>query len=98
MPGCRAVGLSGASSPSSKLNRALEDFRASYGFPGATAAIALPDGTVVAAATGLADIENARAMTPETPVLAASIGKTFIAATVLALEGDGHLPRADRLA
>jgi D-alanyl-D-alanine carboxypeptidase len=63
--------------------------------PGATAAIALPDGTVVTAAVGLADVENARPMTPDTPMLAASIGKTFVAATVLALESEGLLSRAD---
>lgn len=80
------------------LAATLEDFRARHGFPGATAAIALPDGTVVTAATGLADVEFGRRMTPETPMLAASIGKTFVAATVLALESEGHLSQADRLA
>jgi D-alanyl-D-alanine carboxypeptidase len=34
-------------------------------------------------------------MTPDTPMLAASIGKTFVAATVLALESEGLLSRAD---
>ena len=66
-------------------------------FPGATAAIALPDGTVMTAATGLADVEAGRAMTPETPMLAASIGKSFVAATVLALESEGRLSRDDLL-
>jgi D-alanyl-D-alanine carboxypeptidase len=61
-------------------------------------AIALPDGTVVTAATGLADVEFARGMTPDTPMLAASIGKTFVAATVLALESEGRLRQADLLA
>jgi len=79
------------------LASVLEDFRARYGFPGATAAIALPDGTVVTAATGLADVENGRAMTPETPMLAASIGKSFVAAVVLALEDEGRLSRDDLL-
>jgi D-alanyl-D-alanine carboxypeptidase len=37
-------------------------------------------------------------MTPDTPMLAASIGKTFVAATVLALESEGLLSRADRVA
>jgi D-alanyl-D-alanine carboxypeptidase len=36
-------------------------------------------------------------MAPATPMLAASIGKTLVAATVLALEGDGALSRADLL-
>jgi D-alanyl-D-alanine carboxypeptidase len=83
---------------SADLAATLEDFRARYGFPGATAAIALPDGTVAAAATGLADVEFGRGMTPDTPMLAASIGKTFVAATVLALESEGHLKQTDLLA
>ena len=83
---------------SARLNATLEDFHVRYGFPGATAAIALSDGTVATAATGLADVESGRAMTPETQMLAASVGKTFVAATVLALESEGHLSRADLLA
>ena len=80
-----------------RLGATLEAFRAAYGFPGATAAIALPDGEVVTAATGLADVEAGRAMTPGTRMLAASIGKTFVAATVLALESEERLSRADLL-
>jgi D-alanyl-D-alanine carboxypeptidase len=83
---------------SAGLAATLEDFHARHGFPGATAAVALPDGTLVAAATGLADVEFGRRMTPETPMLAASIGKTFVAATVLALESEGRLSQGDRLA
>ena len=73
----------------------LSDFRARYGFPGATAAVALPDGTVLTAATGLADLEAQRQMQPDTPMLAASIGKSFVAATVLSLETGGLLSRSD---
>jgi D-alanyl-D-alanine carboxypeptidase len=80
-----------------RLAATLDEFRERYGFPGATAAIALPDGTVTTAATGLADVEAGRAMTPETPMLAASIGKSFVAATVLALEDEGRLSRDDLL-
>jgi D-alanyl-D-alanine carboxypeptidase len=80
-----------------RLTSVLEEFKERYAFPGATAAIALPDGTVVTAATGLADVEAGRAMTPETPMLAASIGKSFVAATVLALESEGRLSRDDLL-
>lgn len=82
---------------SERLEATLQDFQAQYGFPGATAAIALPDGSVASASTGLADIEARIAMTPETPMLAASIGKSFVAATVLMLESEGHLSRADLL-
>jgi len=80
-----------------RLGQTLEDFRIVHGFPGATAAIALPDGTVMTTATGLADVQSGRAMTPETPMLAASIGKTFVAATILSLESNGLLARSDLL-
>jgi D-alanyl-D-alanine carboxypeptidase len=83
---------------SARLDATLNDFRSRYGFPGATAAIVLPDGSVATAAAGLADVEVGRVMTHETPMLAASIGKTFVAATVLALESEGRLSRADLLA
>lgn len=83
---------------SERLDATLQDFHARDDFPGATAAIALPDGSVATAAAGFADIEAGRAMTPETPMLAASIGKSFVAATVLALENEGRLSRADLLA
>jgi D-alanyl-D-alanine carboxypeptidase len=82
---------------STRLGAILENFRERYDFPGATAAIVLPDGTLVTEAVGLADIENDRSMTPKTPMLAASIGKTFVAAVVLDLEREGRLSRADSL-
>lgn len=81
-----------------RLANTLDAFGDRYAFPGATAAIVLPDGRVVAAATGLADVENGRAMRPDTPMLAASIGKSFVATTALALEADGVLGRDDLVA
>ena len=51
-------------------------------------------GTVV---TGLADIEKKQPMTTECRMLAASIGKTFVAATTLALAKDGVLTLDDSL-
>ena len=77
------------------LQSVLDTLHDRYGFPGATAAIALPDGTVIAAATGLADVEVGIPMTPDSRMLAASIGKTFVAATVLALENEGLLRQSD---
>ncbi len=62
-----------------------------YGFPGATAAYILPDGTTECFATGLADIEQSTPMSVDSRMLAASIGKTFVAATVLALVHEGAL-------
>ncbi|MDF0603844.1 serine hydrolase [Psychromarinibacter sp. C21-152] len=81
-----------------RLRDTLEAVRERYDLPGATAAIVLPDGTLATAATGLADVEAGRAMTPGTPMLAASIGKTFLAATVLSLESDGLISQDDLLA
>ena len=99
LAGCLALACLAApvAAQEGRLASVLEDFHSRHGFPGATAAIALPDGTVVTAATGLADVETGRAMTPETPMLAASIGKSFVAATVLSLESGGRLSRNDLL-
>lgn len=69
----------------------LDALRAELGFPGATAAWITADGREGTAATGLADRESGRRMPPEARMLAASIGKTFVAATVLALAGEGEL-------
>ena len=81
-----------------QLKETLASFRDQYHFPGATAAIVLPDGTARSAAIGLADVEAERDMTPETRMLAASIGKTFVGATILALEFEGLLSQGDLLA
>ena len=87
-----AQGLSGG------LQVILEEFRERYGFPGATAAFVLTDGSVVTAATGFADFEAGQQMTPASRMLAASIGKSFVGATIIALEHEGLLSQEDRLA
>jgi D-alanyl-D-alanine carboxypeptidase len=69
----------------------LDALRRDYKFPGATAAYILPDGTVEVVATGLADVEAKTPMTPNSRMLAASIGKSFVAATALALVQEGVL-------
>ncbi len=76
----------------------LEDARRAHDLSGATAAWVLADGTVGTAAVGLSDAENERVMTPHSRMLAASIGKSFVGATVLALESEERLSRDDRLA
>ena len=77
------------------LENQTSTLRARYDFAGATAAIALPDGTVVTAAPGMADKEAGRAMLPTSRMLAASTGKSLVAATVLSLESDGLISRTD---
>ncbi|MGD9722785.1 MAG: serine hydrolase domain-containing protein [Pirellulales bacterium] len=62
-----------------------------YSVPGMTAAYALPDGTVVAFASGLADKEAGTKMTLDTRMPAGSVGKTFVAAVAVGLVQDGKL-------
>ena len=73
----------------------LETLRDQYRFPGATAAYILPDGTVEVVATGLADVELKIPMASQSRMLAASIGKTFVGATVVALAQEGVLSLDD---
>ena len=70
---------------------ALDAFQKEYGFPGATAAYVLQDGTVGVAATGVADIEAGTPMTVQSRMLSASLGKTFVGATAVALAREGIL-------
>jgi CubicO group peptidase (beta-lactamase class C family) len=77
--------------PSNRLQIVLDDLRTEYGFPGVTCAYVLSDGTVGEAASGLADKETLQPMTPQSRMLAASIGKSFVAATVIALAKEGRL-------
>lgn len=89
------AGPAPAEATQDRLQGLLDGFRQDYGFPGATAAIALPDGSVVMAATGVADEEAGTPMTSDSRMLAASIGKSFVAMTALSLESDGVLSRSD---
>lgn len=74
-----------------QFQRELDALHDEYSFPGATAAYILADGTVGVAATGLSDVEARTPMKAESRMLAASIGKSFVAATVLALAQEGRL-------
>jgi len=89
------AGPSLAEAPQDRLNYLLDSFLQDYGFPGATAAIARRDGSVVTAATGVADAEADTPMTSDSRMLAAGIGKSFVAMTALSLESDGVLSRSD---
>lgn len=69
----------------------LDEAQHQYGFPGATAAYVLPDDTVGVVATGMADRDAQIPMTVRSRMLAASIGKTFVGATAIALAQEGIL-------
>jgi D-alanyl-D-alanine carboxypeptidase len=90
-----------ASEPLAKLQQrfqaGIDGAIAKYQLPGMTAAYVLPDGQVVAFAGGLADTECGAKMSVAARMPAGSIGKTFVAATVVALANDGKLSLDDRL-
>lgn len=65
--------------------------------PGMTAAFALPDGRVMAFASGLADKESGAKMTIDTRMSSGSVGKTFVAATAIGLAQDGKLALDDKV-
>lgn len=81
-----------------RLQKLLEELRKEHGFPGATAAFVLADGLSATVATGFADVEEKRSMTPKSRMLAGSVGKTFVSATVLALAQEGLLGLDDPIA
>jgi len=67
------------------FSNAVERFYRDYAFPGITASYVLPNGTGYSTAAGWAEVEHRQEMTVESRMLAASIGKTFVAATMVAL-------------
>jgi len=83
--------------PEDRLQVELEALRREYGLPGATAAFILPLGTLGAVATGMADRDTGLEMEPHSRMLAASIGKSFVAATVLDLSRGRELGLDDPL-
>lgn len=86
---CAAVCIACVSMPlaahTAPLQAELDRVRKEFGFPGMTAAYLLEDGTCRAAASGMADVEAGAPMTKHSRMLAASIGKSFVAAFTVAL-------------
>lgn len=81
----------------SMLKNELESFQEKHGFPGFTCAYIIADGTIEEIASGFADKETHEPMTPQSRMLAASVGKTFVAATLLALTYEKQLNLDDAL-
>ena len=92
------------------LQARLEELRKEVGFPGATAAFVLPDGSSGRIAVGVVDPDTQEPMPLEGRMLAGSVGKMFVAGVVLDLVGRkildldeplstylGHDPWFDRL-
>ncbi len=83
--------LAGPSDAGDRLQDILDALRAEHAFPGASVAWIGPAGAVQARTTGFADPDAGLPMTPESRMLAASIGKSFVAAAALALQAEGQL-------
>jgi D-alanyl-D-alanine carboxypeptidase len=79
------------------LNTRIESLRRQDGFPGATAAVVLSDGTLVAGSTGMSDLEARTPMKPSDRMLAGSIGKTFFAAVAMNLIHEGKLDLGSKI-
>lgn len=69
----------------------LDQFRVAKGFPGATIGFVLPDGRSASVSTGVSDLTTKRPLVPDDLMLAGSIGKTFVAATMLQLASEGKV-------
>ena len=74
-----------------RLQRTLDSLQGAGLFIGATAGVALPDGSVLALATGMSDTARHRPMAPSDRMLAGSVGKMFFAALALQLVDEGRL-------
>jgi D-alanyl-D-alanine carboxypeptidase len=68
-----------------RVRTVLDTTRTAKGFPGATAAVVFPDGTVESVAVGLANKAKGTPMKPTDRMLAGSIGKTYFAVAILQL-------------
>ena len=73
----------------------LERIQVEQTVPGVSAVISVGDQLVFAGASGVADLETGREMTPDTPLYAGSLSKLFTAVLVLRLVEQGSLSLAD---
>lgn len=71
--------------------RLLDSLLAATGAPGATLGLALPDGRVLALASGMSDTSTRRPMSTDDRLLQGSVGKTYVAAVAMQLVGEGAL-------
>ena len=88
-----------AAPASSSLRDALqakfEELHKAGTFPGGTAGIALPDGSVIALAVGVSDRAAKTPMTPADRLLLGSVGKTYASAVALQLMAEGKIALDD---
>jgi D-alanyl-D-alanine carboxypeptidase len=73
------------------LQAKLDSLRTVARFPGASLALALPDGRTLALATGLADTARGIPLRTTDRLLQGSVGKTYVAAVAMQLVHEGAL-------
>lgn len=81
----------GAGDYCARAKSAVQKAHETYGFPGAVFALLPPGGGKCVFAVGVSDKETGRKMRADDRMLAASIGKTIVAAVVMHLHYDGVL-------
>ena len=69
----------------------LDSVRVANKWPGASLAVSLSDGSIVAVASGFADTARKIPLTPSDRLLQGSVGKTYVAAVALQLVAEGKL-------
>ncbi len=72
-----------------RLQVALDEARARLGIPGVSVTVMFPDGSSWTGTSGRADVAGNEEVTPDTAFALASVSKTYTAALILALAGDG---------
>jgi D-alanyl-D-alanine carboxypeptidase len=78
-----------------RLQTRLDSLHRAGRFGGAQLAVALPDGSVIAVATGMADTAKKEAMTTRHLLLQGSVGKTYASAVALQLIHEGKIGLED---
>jgi D-alanyl-D-alanine carboxypeptidase len=81
----------GAQNLEQRLQTRLDSLHRSGRFAGAELAVAMPDGSVLALATGFADTAKKEAMTTRHLLLQGSVGKTYASAVAMQLIHEGKI-------
>jgi D-alanyl-D-alanine carboxypeptidase len=74
-----------------RLQVELDDIRARLGIPGVSVTVIFPDDSSWTGTSGRADVAANEVVTPDTAFALASVSKTYTAALILGLAGDGRI-------
>ena len=81
----------GAQGLEQRLQQRLDSLHRTGSFAGAQIGVALPDGSIIALATGFADTAKKEAMTTRHLLLQGSVGKTYASAVAMQLIHEGRI-------